>query len=91
MELVYHTLVTCRAVGDSFAPVALAQIVRANHSQDGLVNQLRGCLHFDNRIDDGLAYVETEHTNLRKLAAGQEAGELQRAAFGRLIHTVQDF
>lgn len=91
MELVYHTLITCKAVGGVFDPMALAQIVRANHRQDGILNQLRGHLHFDNRIDDGWDYIEAEHAHLAELVAGQGSGDLQRAAFGRLVHTAQDF
>jgi hypothetical protein len=91
MELLYHTLITCEAVGDVFDPVAMAQIVRANHRQDGILNQLRGNLHVDNRIDGGLAYIEAEHASLAELAARQKSGNLQRAAFGRLVHTAQDF
>jgi hypothetical protein len=91
MELLYHTLITCQAVGDVFDPVALAQIIQANHRQDGILNQLRGHLHFDNRIDDGWDYIEAEHASLAELAAGQGSGDLLRAAFGRLVHTAQDF
>jgi len=91
MELLYHTLITCKAVGDRFDPAALAQIICANHRQDGILNQLRGCLHFDNRIADGLAYLETQHAQIEALASGQGAGESLRAAFGRLAHTAQDF
>jgi hypothetical protein len=91
MELVYHTLITCQAVGDRFDPAGLAQIIRANHGQDGTLNQLRGHLHFDNRIDDGWDYIEAEHANLAKLAAEQGSGDSLRAAFGRLTHAAQDF
>lgn len=94
MDLKYHQQITRRALGAYFDEKALAQIVAANLWQDSPWNQFpnRSYLHFDNnKIAEGLAYVLSEHASIIQMVAGGGKGAAQRAAFGRLCHTVQDF
>lgn len=90
----YHKMVTAKAIGIYFDAVALAQIVKANLQQDALQNQLGNHPYFhfdDNKIAESLAYIDVEHNRIVKLIGTPNAGPLQRAAFGRLCHSVQDF
>lgn len=91
MDRVYHAQITRRALREHFDVSALSQIVAANRAQDDLANQLRGCLHFDNNIGKGLAYVESEHARISALTSEPNTGSRQRAALGRLCHAAQDF
>lgn len=92
MELEYHSAVTCEAIGEHFDQTALNQIIEANFSQDSGLNQLRLEIHFDNNlIPKSLAYIYAEHARIVALAAQPAGGPAQRAALGRLCHTVQDF
>lgn len=90
----YHKLVTTKAVGEYFDRVALKQIIRANTGQDSLQYQLGNTPHFhfdDNKIAEGLSYIDSEHKTIIELIGKRNAGILQRAAFGRLCHSAQDF
>lgn len=103
MDGQYHIQLLTESVGASFSPLALEQIIAGNLGQDAL-RYLLGThphYHFDNnKITKALAYIEDEHTLIRSLAAPQanpradkvvDIGAAQRAAFGRLTHTIHDF
>jgi len=94
METQYHAGVTRAALNDHFGPDALEEIIAANLAQDALQNQLGSKAHFhfdNNKIAESLAYVEDLHAQIVELAAAGDHGSGQRAALGRLCHTVQDF
>jgi hypothetical protein len=99
MESQYHVQLLTEAVGSYFSPQALAEVIAANLGQDALRYQLGAYphFHFDNsEITRSLAYVDEEHA---RIGAPQVASHsdpamvarAQRAAFGRLTHTVHDF
>ena len=86
-----HVDMTRQALGDVFAPAALEAIIRANLGQDSLRGLLRSEFHFDNNaFAEGQAYVDSQRSEALEALAAQRAPEAW-AAFGRLIHTVQDF
>jgi len=94
MESRYHADLTRAALSDHFSPDALEEIIAANLAQDALQNQLgsKDHFHFDNnKISESLAYIEELHGQIAGLAAQSGHGSRQRAALGRLCHTVQDF
>lgn len=94
MDSRYHVEMTQRVLAKYFAPGALREVVRANVGQDSL----RGLFGFDAHrhfCDPNLAhswaYVDAEHALIEDLAAKRGPVAQQRAALGRLLHTVQDF
>src|SRR5215204_267754 len=96
MDSQYHVQLLTETLRSYFSSQGLEQIIAANLGQDSLRYQLGAYpqYHFDNnQIARSLAYVEEEHAQIGKLAsdpAGNHA-QRQRAAFGRLTHTVHDF
>ena len=96
MDSQYHIQLLTETLRSYFSSKGLEQIIAANLGQDSLRYQLGAYpqYHFDNnQIARSLAYVEEEHAQIGKLAsdpAGNHA-QRQRAAFGRLTHTVHDF
>jgi hypothetical protein len=88
----HHIEITRQAIGAEVGPRALDVIVRANCAQDGLRYQLgHDHFHFDsNQFEKSYAYIEEQRALVR---ARLERGDAQSAwqAFGRMIHTVQDF
>lgn len=97
MDGQYHIQLLTESVGTNFSPQGLAQIIAGNLGQDALPYLLgiHPHYHFDNnKITQGLAYVEEEHTRIRSLSkqnADAQIGAKQRAAFGRLTHAIHDF
>jgi hypothetical protein len=94
MDSQYHIQLLTESLGSYFAPQALEQIIAANLGQDELRYQLGAYPHFhfdNNEIAKSLAYVDQEHTQIGALAGIDISGAAQRAAFGRLTHTVHDF
>lgn len=90
----YHALVTKEALQARFAPAALRQVISANLAQDSLPSLFGTSpqVHFDDdKIAESLAYVESQHQIIVELAKRADGGRGQRAALGRLCHTVQDF
>ncbi|MEM7126753.1 MAG: hypothetical protein AAF702_10530 [Chloroflexota bacterium] len=99
----YHIETTQWVLRDDFSPKALRQVISANLSQDSVLrflhpNQYRR--HFcNNQISDSIEYVEEQHALIESLAQqsveqvhlARELARHQRAALGRLLHTVQDF
>ena len=89
----HHIEITRQAIGANISPRALDIIVRANTRQDGLRNQLgHDHFHFDsNQFEKSYAYIEAQRALVRtSLERGGDA-ESAWQAFGRMIHTVQDF
>lgn len=93
MQARYHVQMTRAAVGDRFTEPDLARIVRANLSQDRLLNlAFHPELHFDGgALRDAQAYISQQRRLAVRLLLAQQdrAGALD--AFGRLTHTRQDF
>jgi hypothetical protein len=94
MQAQYHIDMTKVALAGRFADDALAEIVAANVGQDSLWSVLGAEPHrhfCDPVLARSLAYIEEEHQLIGELAQQEDAESQQRAAFGRLLHTVQDF
>ena len=90
----YHRAITQQALAPYFTPTPLREVIAANLAQDTVVNQLGATpyFHFDNNlIAEGNAYVESQHILIVQLASEHGSGRVQRRAFGRLCHAVQDF
>lgn len=94
MDTQYHIETTRQVLGTWFAPHAITQVIRANVAQDSLAGLFgaQAYRHFcDPVIDHSRAYIESEHALIARLAQARAPADRQRAAFGRLLHTVQDF
>jgi len=93
MLIQYHISITHKALGEQFSSQALDIILKANVKQDDLLTGQIGHdeYHYDNNaIAEADAYLEEQR--MLTLAALQENNMLTAwAAFGRLIHTAQDF
>ena len=92
METRYHIEILTEALGDTFSPRALEEIIRGNVAQDRLRGQIgHDEYHFDNNaFEAGYAYIEK---NRAEIPAALERGNPMDAwaAFGRLTHAAQDF
>ena len=90
----YHAQATREVLGAAFDAPALGEVIAANIWQDSLPG-LFGAephRHFcDPQLAHSWAYVEDEHRRIIELAGQHNQSARQRAAFGRLLHTVQDF
>lgn len=91
MEWKYHRSITHAAIGEYFDSAGMQTIIRGNLSQDGIWNLLQPYRH----VDDSL-FAETEKYILRERDQAVNAmlqGYRRQAltAFGRLLHTRQDF
>ncbi len=88
----YHIAITRQAIGEDFSPRALQVILRANLGQDHLHNQFgRDHFHFDNNaFESSYTYIEEQRA---KIFASLTRADTRSAwqAFGRMIHTLQDF
>jgi hypothetical protein len=92
MKQGYHIEITSEALQTRVSAHALQIIISANLSQDNLDGQLRHPeFHFDNNgLAEGQAYLDGQRDLLvDAMKAGQNRPA--RQAFGRLIHTAQDF
>ncbi len=90
----YHAQATRQILGNVFDTRALRQIIAANVWQDSLQGLFGADPHrhfCDPHLARSWAYVEEEHARIVDLVGQPDAGTRQRAAFGRLLHTVQDF
>ena len=88
----YHIEMTREALAPHFSERALQMIISANIHQDDLPNQFgHDEIHYDNNaIDAGDRYINEQRGYI--LAALMLPGNLGAwVAFGRLIHTAQDF
>lgn len=87
-----HEEMTREALGSHFSPRALEVIIAANRKQDALSRQIgHDEYHFDNNaIDEGYRYINEQRGFV--IASLLSPGVLSAwIAFGRLIHTAQDF
>ena len=92
MLIPIHDEMTCKALGSRFSPRALEIILAANRKQDALSGQIgHDEYHFDNNaIDKGNRYIIEQRGLV--IASLLSPGVLSAwIAFGRLIHTTQDF
>jgi len=93
MLIQYHESITRKALGQRFSPRALAALLSANVKQDNLLTGQIGHdeYHYDNNaIAKSDRYIEEQR--VQTLAALQSDDPASAwAAFGRLIHTAQDF
>lgn len=92
MLIPIHEEMTREALSAHFSPRALEVIIAANRKQDALSGQIgHDEFHFDNNaIDEGYRYIKEQRGFV--LAALLSPGVLSAwIAFGRLIHTAQDF
>jgi hypothetical protein len=92
MKLQYHRAITRQALEEQVSPAALEAIMAANLGQDALRYQFgHDHFHYDsNSFPAGDAYIEEERHSIADALARGEALSA-RQAFGRLIHTAQDF
>ena len=88
----HHIEITRQAIGAEVGRRALHSILRANCAQDGLRYQLgHDHFHFDNnQFEKSNNYIEEQRALIHP---SLERGDTESAwqAFGRMIHTVQDF
>ena len=93
MLIQYHESITRKALSERFSPRALKTILAANFKQDDLLTGQIGHdeYHYDNNaIAESDRYLEEQRAlNLSTLQ--NEDLPAAWAAFGRLIHTAQDF
>ena len=92
MLIPIHEEMTREALNARVSPRALEVIVAANRKQDALRNQFgHDEIHFDNNaIDEGHRYITEQRGFV--IATLLSPGVLSAwIAFGRLIHTAQDF
>ena len=93
MLIQYHISITRKALNEHFSPYALKSILKANLRQDDLLTGQIGHdeYHYDNNaIAASDRYLEEQ----RALTfSALQSAELPAAwsAFGRLVHTAQDF
>jgi hypothetical protein len=92
MLVPHHIEITRQAIRADVSPRALEAILRANAGQDNLRYQLgHDHFHFDNnQLEKSYAYIEAQRALVNtSLARGDAESAWQ--AFGRMIHTAQDF
>ena len=88
----YHIEIMLDALGDRFSPRALSTITYANINQDRLGGQFgHDEFHFDNNaFEKCYAYIEEQRALV--VSSLQKDDALSAwSAFGRFLHTVQDF
>ena len=92
MLIQYHQAITRKALKGYFSPGTLNEIVTENIKLDNLRGQVgHDEYHFDNNaIEKSYAYIE-EQRALVYASLRNGAPSAAHAAFGRLIHTAQDF
>jgi hypothetical protein len=92
MLIQYHKSITRKALREHFSPRALKAILAANLKQDNPRGQIgHDEYHYDNNaIAKSDRYLE-EQRALTLSALQNDALPTAWAAFGRLIHTAQDF
>jgi len=90
-----HEEMTREALGGCFSPRALEIIIAANRKQDALPGQIcHDEFHFDNNaIEKGFRYINEQrgYVLAALLLPGTAAHVSAWIAFGRLLHTAQDF
>jgi hypothetical protein len=92
MLIPIHEEMTREALNTNFSPRALEVIIAANRKQDALSGQIgHNEYHFDNNaIDEGHRYINEQRGFV--IAALLSPGVFSVwTAFGKLLHTAQDF
>jgi hypothetical protein len=88
----YHIELMLASLGGRFSPRAMSVIIQANINQDRLAGQIgHDEFHFDNNaFEKSCAYIEEQRALV--VSSLKEAQALPAwQAFGRLLHTAQDF
>ncbi len=88
----YHIEIMLASLGDRFSPRALSVIIQANVDQDRIAGQFgHDEYHFDNNaFDKSYAYIEKQRALVVSSLTSGDANSAWQA-FGRLLHTAQDF
>jgi hypothetical protein len=89
----YHRLITTEALNEQFSPAALRLIIKANiRTDNGLSNVWHPEQHFtENAIEMSLAYIEEQRNKVVATLRNEKPISQTWQAFGRLLHTAQDF
>ena len=92
MNAKYHIQITREALSEFFSERAMRTITRANIGQDRIKNQIgHDHYHFDsNAFEAGFAYID-QQKRISMDAIEQGNYQAALAAFGRLLHTWQDY
>ena len=92
MQTKYHIEITRRALESHFSDKALKQIINANIRQDRISNMLgHDHIHFDgSAFEVGFQYISTQQALIYKNIELSDFDHA-RKAFGRIIHSWQDF
>ena len=88
----YHIEINLNALGDRFSPLAMSTITYANINQDRLSGLFgHDEFHFDNNaFEKSYAYIEDQRA-LAISALQRSDAPSAWSAFGRFLHTAQDF
>jgi hypothetical protein len=92
MLIPIHAEMTRKALDKIFDPGVLDHVIRANKKQDAIKGQMgHSEYHFDNnKISESLKYLQEQRDSVFLSLHRKELG-LAWVAFGRLLHTAQDF
>jgi len=92
MKTKYHVEITQSALQDYFSERALETIIQANIKQDQLAFQFgHDHIHFDSSaFDDGFNYIADQEQHILQHLDHSQFDQA-RCAFGRLLHSWQDF
>lgn len=93
MLIQYHEAITSKALSERFSPRALEAILAANLGQDDFLTGQIGHAeyHFDNNaFEKSYAFIEEQRALTASSLRNRDV-PASWAAFGRLIHTAQDF
>jgi len=92
MNSYFHKLITIDALADNFSENVLSEIIKANVKQDSIIGQL---FHNEYHYDNNKISLSNQYMNDQKILCLQSISNSSitsaRKAFGRLIHTAQDF
>lgn len=92
METKYHIEITRKALADQFSENALTKIIKANIKQDRISYMLgHDYIHVDgSAFEESFEYISTQEKLIYTNMMSSNYVEA-REAFGRLLHTWQDF
>ena len=92
MNAKYHIEITRKALSNHFSEKSLKIILRANINQDSIKNQINhDYLHFDsNTFEEGFDYIQQQNWIVIDAIDLSDFRTAQKA-FGRVLHTWQDF
>lgn len=92
MLIPIHSEITRKALEKIFDPKVLEIVIQANQKQDAIKGQIgHSDYHFDNnQLLESQAYLQKQRDAVI-LAIRQEKLKLAWVAFGKLLHTAQDF